>query len=52
VYLLDGRLLNRLLVEQGLAVVYRRFAFRMKEEFLIAESEARQSGVGLWAKGR
>jgi micrococcal nuclease len=52
VYLPDGRLLNHLLVEQGLAVVYRRFAFRMKEEFLIAESEARQSGVGLWAKGR
>lgn len=52
VYLEDGRLLNRLLVEQGLAVVYRKFAFRMKEDFLIAESEARHSGVGLWANGR
>jgi len=50
VYLPDGRLLNRVLVEQGLAVVYRRFAFKMKEEFLITESEARQAEMGLWAK--
>ncbi len=52
VYLPDGRLLNRVLVEQGLAVVYRRFEFRMKENFLIAESKARRSEVGLWAKNR
>lgn len=52
VYLPDGRLLNRLLVEQGLAVVYRRFSFEMKTDFLSAEEHARRSGVGLWAKGR
>ncbi len=46
----DGRLLNRLLLEQGYAVVYRRFDFRLKEEFLAAEAEAKRRGVGVWAK--
>lgn len=49
VYLPDGRLLNRVLIEQGLAVVYRRFAFRMKEDFLAAEEQARRDKVGMWA---
>lgn len=49
VYLPDGRLLNRLLIEQGLAVVYRRFSFKLKEDFLAAEAEARRSATGLWA---
>jgi micrococcal nuclease len=49
VYLPDGRLLNRVLIEQGLAVVYRRFEFRMKEAFLAAETQARQTQKGLWA---
>lgn len=46
----DGRLLNRLLLERGLAVVYRRFEFRLKDDFLAAEAQARQHGVGLWQK--
>ena len=50
VHLPDGRLLNRLLLEQGLAVVYRRFKFKMKEDFLAAEKQARESKTGLWAK--
>ncbi len=50
VYLPDGRLLNRLLVEQGMAVVYRRFSFNMKEDFLAAEAKARRNGAGLWAQ--
>lgn len=50
VYLPDGRLLNRLLVEQGLAVVYRRFSFTMKEDFLAAEAQAARSRTGLWAE--
>ena len=50
VHLPDGRLLNRILVEQGLAVVYRRFTFRMKEDFLAAEARARENGRGLWAE--
>jgi micrococcal nuclease len=42
-------LLNRVLVRQGLAVVYRRFSFRLKDDFLVAEDDARQAEVGLWA---
>jgi len=45
----DGRLLNHLLLEQGLAVVYRRFEFSMKEDFLAVEAAARKSGRGLWS---
>ncbi len=44
----NGRLLNRVLLEQGLAVVYRRFSFRMKEDFLAAEAEAKKNRLGLW----
>ena len=50
VHLADGRLLNRVLLEQGLAVVYRRFSFRMKDDFLSAEAEAKKSKRGLWAE--
>lgn len=50
VHLPDGRLLNRMLLEQGLAVVYKRFEFMMKEEFLAAEEQARQGKVGLWGE--
>ncbi len=48
VFLPDGRLLNRVLIEQGLAVVYRRFAFRRKTDFLNAEEQAREYKRGLW----
>jgi len=48
VHLPDGRLLNRVLLEQGLAVVYRRFEFRMKDDFLAAEEDAREKKLGLW----
>ena len=47
-HLPDGRMLNRVLLEQGLAVVYRRFSFCMKEDFLTAETEAMKSKLGLW----
>lgn len=50
VYLPDGSLLNRQLLELGLATVYRRFDFRLKNDFLSAEETARNNGVGLWAK--
>lgn len=52
VHLPDGRLLNRILLEQGLAVVYRKFTFRMKQDFLAAEEQAKQAGVGLWEKDK
>lgn len=48
VYLPDGRLLNRVLLEEGLAVVYRRFDFALKQDFLAAEERARHNRAGLW----
>lgn len=50
VYLPDGRLLNRLLVEKGLAVVYRRFSFAMQDDFMYAEAQAMANRTGLWAE--
>ena len=52
VYLPDGRLLNRVLLEQGLAVVYRKFDFSKKQDFLAAEMQAREAGIGLWESQR
>lgn len=48
VYLPDGQLLNRLMLKKGYAVVYRRFDFAFKENFLEAETEARCNKLGLW----
>lgn len=48
VYLPDGTLLNHLLIEQGLASVYRRFDFRLKQDFLTAEKKAQKARIGLW----
>ena len=44
----DGRLLNRVLLEQGLVIVYRRFDFALMDDFLAAEGDAQRRGVGLW----
>lgn len=44
----DGRLLNRLMLEKGYAVVYRRFDFARKPDFLDAEAGARRDRIGLW----
>lgn len=49
VTLANGELLNRMLVRRGLAVVYRRFSFQLKDDFLAAEAAARRTAVGLWA---
>jgi micrococcal nuclease len=49
VTLADGRMLNRELLRAGWALVYRRFDFRLKEDFLQAEAAARGAGRGLWA---
>jgi micrococcal nuclease len=48
VHLPDGRILNQVLLEKGLAVVYQRFSFKRKEEFIAAEAQARQLRKGLW----
>ena len=50
VQLADGRLLNRVLLEEGLVIVYRRFPFARQADFLAAEALARQHGIGLWAR--
>lgn len=49
VTLADGRMLNRELLRQGLAIVYPRFDFRMKDDFIRVEAAARSGGRGLWA---
>lgn len=50
VHLPDGRLLNRVLLAEGLVVVYRRFPIEFKADFLAAEAGAKTRGVGLWAR--
>jgi len=44
----DGRLLNKEMVRQGYARVYRRFRFSREAEFSEAEEEARQEEKGIW----
>ncbi len=48
VYLPDGRLLNQVLLEEGLAAVFRRENFKLKNQFLRAEAKARNGKRGLW----
>ncbi len=48
VYLPDGRLLNQLLLEEGLAAVFRRADFELKDQFMAAEARARNNKRGLW----
>ena len=50
VTLADGRMLNRELLKEGLACVYQRFDFRLKDDFLRMEAAARSAGRGLWAQ--
>lgn len=44
----DGRQLNKEMVRQGYARVYRRFRFSREAEFSEAEGEARREGRGIW----
>lgn len=48
VYLPDGRMLNRILLEKGYVAVFRRFDFKRKQEFLAIEKKARKEKRGLW----
>lgn len=48
VILPDGRMLNRLLLQKGYASVFRRYNFRLKEDFLKTEKQAQDNRVGLW----
>ena len=50
VYLEDGSCLNRELIENGYATVYKWFPYSRRDEFLRLENEARQGNRGLWAE--
>ena len=43
-------LFNRLILEKGIAFVMRSYPFRLMEDFIRAESEARRSGEGFWSE--
>jgi len=47
----DGRLLNKEMLDAGMARVYTRFPFSRKDAFLGAEGRARREGKGLWKDG-
>jgi len=47
-YLPDGKMLNLLLLEKGLASTFRKYHFSHKEQFLAAEKIARKQKIGLW----
>ena len=46
----DGTLLNRDLLEQGLARVYERSDFALKQDFTATEAAARAAKKGIWAQ--
>lgn len=48
VYLPGGKMLNRLLLKEGLAAVFRRYDFRYKKEFIKLEQRAQKKKRGLW----
>lgn len=48
VYLPDGQMLNRLMVEDGYAFAYLAFPFIHLNEFRELEAEAREANRGLW----
>jgi len=48
VYLPDGRMLNRLLVEKGYAYADPRFDHRLKRRFRRLQKQARKARLGLW----
>jgi len=48
VYLPDGTMLNRVMVEEGYAFAYLAFPYQHLEEFQRLEDEARQANRGLW----
>ncbi len=50
VYLPNRQQLNTLLLQQGLATVFRRYDFAQKKSFLAIEQQAQKARVGLWNK--
>jgi len=52
VYLEDQTLLNRELVRQGYAEAIHFFPYKLKEEFLALEKQARKEKLGMWGKDK
>ncbi len=50
VYLPDGRMLNKLLIRNGYARVYKFFKYKKKKEFMQLEQTAKVKCLGLWSK--
>lgn len=48
VWLPDGRMLNRIMLQEGRAMVYRRFDFIYKDDFIELENNARLQQLGIW----
>jgi endonuclease YncB( thermonuclease family) len=48
VYLPDRTFVNRKMVEEGMARVYRKFPFEFRNDFLEAEKQAARGRLGLW----
>jgi len=48
VYLQDGTLLNKKIIEDGYGHAYTRFPFKYLDDFKEAERRARKAGQGLW----
>lgn len=52
VYLPDGTFINQLLISRGFAFVYTIFPFQKLDDFKAAQTQARQSQLGLWSACR
>jgi micrococcal nuclease len=52
VYLPDGRMLNRALIEEGYGYADPRYDHPLKRDFQQAMDEARRQGRGLWREAR
>lgn len=48
VYLPDGTLLNKALVQKGYGFAYTQFPFSKKDEFVQAQDSAKSTQAGLW----
>ncbi|HNV85566.1 MAG TPA: thermonuclease family protein [Candidatus Omnitrophota bacterium] len=48
VYLSDGTFVNRQMIEQGYAEVFRKFPFEYKKDFFESERRAKAGKLGMW----
>ncbi|MGD9581952.1 MAG: thermonuclease family protein, partial [Vampirovibrionia bacterium] len=49
VYTPDNQLVNELLLEVGLAEIYKKSSHKLKEEFIQFENKAKKDHKGMWA---